>query len=110
MMCDKWLKIQHRPLTRCVIAIRNFALQDWTERNLIALMVCASNTNASDMFTKQVGKSLHVIMITFPAKPHYFGLILDLLLVPNHRLGPGGGSVFPADRPDLLQPHSKSIA
>jgi hypothetical protein len=36
------------------IAIRDFALQDWTERNLIALIACASYGNASDMFTKQV--------------------------------------------------------
>jgi hypothetical protein len=40
------------------IAIRDFALQDRTERNLIALTACASNANASDMFTKQVGKIL----------------------------------------------------
>jgi hypothetical protein len=38
------------------IAIRDFALQDWIERNSIALMVCDSNVNASDMFTKLVGK------------------------------------------------------
>jgi hypothetical protein len=38
--------------------VRYFALQDWTERNLIALTACASNANASDMFTKQVGKIL----------------------------------------------------
>jgi hypothetical protein len=38
------------------IAIGDFALQDWTERNLISLTACASNVNASDMFTKQVGK------------------------------------------------------
>jgi hypothetical protein len=37
------------------IAIRDFMLQDWTERNLIALTACASNANASDMFIKQVG-------------------------------------------------------
>jgi hypothetical protein len=40
------------------IAIRDFALQDWTERNLISLTACASNANASDMFTKQVGNIL----------------------------------------------------
>jgi hypothetical protein len=40
------------------IAIRDFALQDWTERNIITLKVCASNMNASDMFTNQVGKIL----------------------------------------------------
>jgi hypothetical protein len=37
------------------IAIRDFALQEWTERNLISLTDCALNANASDMFTKQVG-------------------------------------------------------
>jgi hypothetical protein len=31
---------------------------DWTERHIIALMACASNANASDMFTKKVGKIL----------------------------------------------------
>jgi hypothetical protein len=40
------------------IAIRDFALQDWTEINLIALTARASNVNASDMFIKQVGKIL----------------------------------------------------
>jgi hypothetical protein len=40
------------------IAIRDFALQDWTERDLITLASCPSNVNASDMFTKQVGKIL----------------------------------------------------
>jgi hypothetical protein len=40
------------------ITIRDFALQDWTARNLIALAVCASKANASDMFIKQVGKIL----------------------------------------------------
>jgi hypothetical protein len=40
------------------ISIRDFALQDWTERNIIALTACASNVNASDMFTNQVGKIL----------------------------------------------------
>jgi hypothetical protein len=40
------------------IAIRDFDLQDWTERNVIALMECASNVNASDMLTKKVGKIL----------------------------------------------------
>jgi hypothetical protein len=40
------------------ISIRHFALQDWTERNSIDLTECASSVNASDMFTKQVGKIL----------------------------------------------------
>jgi hypothetical protein len=42
----------------CHIAIHDFALQDWTERNRITLMACASNMNASDMFTKHVGNTL----------------------------------------------------
>jgi hypothetical protein len=51
------------------IVICDFALQDWTERNFITLTMCASNANASDMLTKQVGKIfLHVTMITFPAR------------------------------------------
>jgi hypothetical protein len=84
------------------IMIRDFALQDWTEKNCIALTVCASNTNASDFVCTTT--------ITFPAGPHYFGLILALLLVPDMRLEPRGLSVFPANRPYFPQPHSKSIA
>jgi hypothetical protein len=40
------------------LAIRYFALRDLTERDLIARTACASNVNASDMFTKPVGKIL----------------------------------------------------
>jgi hypothetical protein len=40
------------------IAIHNFALQDWTEHNPIALLSCSSNDNALDMFTEQVSKFL----------------------------------------------------
>jgi hypothetical protein len=40
------------------IAIRDFTLQDWTERDLVTLVSCPSNANAYDMFTKQVGKIL----------------------------------------------------
>jgi hypothetical protein len=40
------------------IAIRDFTLQDWTERDLVTLVSCPSNANASNMFTKQVGKIL----------------------------------------------------
>jgi hypothetical protein len=40
----------------CHIVIRDFMLQDRTERNSITLMTCASNMNASNMFTNQVGK------------------------------------------------------
>jgi hypothetical protein len=38
------------------IAIRDFTIQDWTDRDLVTLVSCPSNANASDMFTKQVGK------------------------------------------------------
>jgi hypothetical protein len=40
------------------ITIHDFALQDWTERNLISLAACASNANASDIFTNQFDKIL----------------------------------------------------
>jgi hypothetical protein len=39
------------------IASHDFALQEWTGRNLMALKASASNENVSDMFTKQVGKN-----------------------------------------------------
>jgi hypothetical protein len=38
------------------IAIRDFTLQDWTERDFFTLIPCPSNENTSDMFTKQVGR------------------------------------------------------
>jgi hypothetical protein len=77
------------------IAIHDFALQDWIEQNIFALKVCAYNANASDMFTKQVGKIfVHVTMITFPAGRLSLGSIYDLILVPRHSSGAkGGGSV-----------------
>jgi hypothetical protein len=55
------------------IAIRDFTLQDWTDRDLVTLVSCPSNANASDMFTNQVGKSfLQDIRITFLAGPLSF--------------------------------------
>jgi hypothetical protein len=78
------------------IAIRDFALQDWTERNLIALTACSSNANASDMFTKQVGK-------IFFARHHdhisgrstFFRINPDLLHVPRSSSGSRGGVSVP---------------
>jgi hypothetical protein len=70
------------------IAIRDFALQDWTERNLISLTVCASNANASDMFTKQVGKILfarHHDHIS--GRTTFFRINPDLLHVPRSSSG-----------------------
>jgi hypothetical protein len=74
------------------IAIRDFALQDWTERNLISLTACASNANASDMFTKQVGNILF-------ARHHgdiygrttFFRINPDLLHVPRSLSGASEG-------------------
>jgi hypothetical protein len=66
------------------IAIRDFALQDWTERNLISLTACALNSNASDMFTKQVGKILfarHHDHIS--GRTMFFRINPDLLHVPR---------------------------
>jgi hypothetical protein len=73
------------------IAIRDFALQDWTERNLIALTSCASNANASDMFTKQVGKILlarHRDHIS--GRSTFFRINPDLLHVPRSSSGARG--------------------
>jgi hypothetical protein len=76
------------------IALRDFALQDWTGRNLIALTACASNANAPDMFTKQVGNILF--------SPHhghisgrftFFRTNPDLLHVPRSSSGARGGGV-----------------
>jgi hypothetical protein len=73
------------------IAIHDFALQDWTERNLISLTACASNANASEIITKKVGKFfLHAIMITFPSVPHSFGSIPTFFMTPDLRLEPRG--------------------
>jgi hypothetical protein len=77
------------------IAIRDFALQDWTERNIITLTACASNTNASDMFTTQFGKILfahnndHI-----SGRATLFWINSDLLLVPKHLSGARGGGVL----------------
>jgi hypothetical protein len=60
------------------IAIRDFALQDWTERNLISLTSCASNANASDIFTKQVGK----ILFARHGRTTFFRINPDLPHVP----------------------------
>jgi hypothetical protein len=74
------------------IAIRDFALQYWTERNLIALTACALNANASDMFTKQVGKILfdrHHDHIS--GRSTFFRINPDLLHVPISSSGARGG-------------------
>jgi hypothetical protein len=79
------------------IAIHDFALQDWTERNLIALTVSPSNANASDMLTKQVGKILlarHNYHIY--GRTTFFRINPDLLLVPSHSSGARGGVIVPA--------------
>jgi hypothetical protein len=76
------------------IAIRDFALQDWTARNVIALTACASNTNASDMLTKKVGKMLfasHNDHIS--GRATFFWINPDLLLVPRHSSGARGVGV-----------------
>jgi hypothetical protein len=46
---------------------------------------------------------LPAIMITFPAVPHSFGLILTFSMSPDLRLEPGGVLVY---RPDFPQPRS----
>jgi hypothetical protein len=37
------------------IEIRQYALNDWVERDLVSLADCASGLNASDLATKQTG-------------------------------------------------------
>jgi hypothetical protein len=79
------------------IAIRDFALQDWTERNLISLTDCASNANASDMFTKQVGNILfahHHDHIS--SRTMFFRINPELLHVPISLSGARGGVSVPA--------------
>jgi hypothetical protein len=86
------------------IAIRDFALQDWTEQNLIALTACASNANASDMFTRQVGKILfarHRDHIS--GSSTFFRINPELLHVPRSSSGARGVLVY---RPDFPQPRS----
>jgi hypothetical protein len=55
MLALKW-QVTTRQMRH--IAIRDFALQDWNDRDLGTLVSCPSNVNASDMFTRKVGKSL----------------------------------------------------
>jgi hypothetical protein len=78
------------------IAIRDFALQDWTERNLISLTACASNANASDMFTKQVGKILFSRHHDHTSgRTTFFRINPDLLHVPRSSSGARGGVSVP---------------
>jgi hypothetical protein len=60
------------------INIHDFALQDWTERNSIALTACVSNANSSDMFTNNDHIS---------GSATFFRINPDLLLVPIHLYG-----------------------
>jgi hypothetical protein len=78
------------------ITIHDFALQDWTERNIISLTACASNANASDMFTKQVGKILcdrHHDHIS--GRTTFFRINPDLLHVPRSSSKARGGVSVP---------------
>jgi hypothetical protein len=86
------------------IAIRDFALQDWTERNLKALTACASNANASDMFTKQVGKMFARHYDHISGRSTFFRINPDLLHVPISSSGARGGVLV--YRPDFPQPRS----
>jgi hypothetical protein len=93
------------------IAIRDLALQDWTERNLISLTACASNTNASDMFTKQVGK-------IFYARHHdniygrttFFWINPDLLHDPRSSSEARGVLVYRPVVPGFPQPRLITVA
>jgi hypothetical protein len=89
------------------IAIRDFALQDWTDRDLVTLVSCPSNANASNMFTKQVGKILfarhtdHISGMTT-----FFRTQMTLLASRLSSGASGGWLVFPCICPDFPQPHS----
>jgi hypothetical protein len=77
------------------IALRDFTLQDWTEINIISLTACASNANASDMFTKQVGIFLfarHHDHIS--GRTTFFRINPDLLHVPRSSSGARGLLVY----------------
>jgi hypothetical protein len=94
------------------IDIRDFALKDWTERNLISLTACASNANASDMFTKQVGKILfarHHDHIS--GRTTFFRINPDLLHFPRSSSEARGGVlVYRPVVPGFPQPHLIIIA
>jgi hypothetical protein len=94
------------------IAIRDFALQDWTQRNLVSLTACASNANASDMFTKQVEKLLfarHHDHIS--GRTTFFRINPDLLHVPRSSSGARGGVlVYRPVVPGFPQPRLITIA
>jgi hypothetical protein len=79
------------------IAICDFVLQDWTERNLISLIAGVSNANASDMFNKQLGKIVfarHHDHIS--GRTTFFRINPDLPHVPRSSSGARGGVSVPA--------------
>jgi hypothetical protein len=79
------------------IAIRDFALQDLTERNLISLIACVSSANASDLFTKKVGKILFVHHHDhISGRTTFFRINPDLPHVPRSSSGAKGGVSVPA--------------
>jgi hypothetical protein len=96
------------------IAIRDFVLQDWTERNIFALAPCASNANASDMFTKQIGKILFARHNDhMSGHTTFFRINPYLLIVPRHAHGSRGVLVSRSvlsGVPGFSQPHSKYTA
>jgi hypothetical protein len=73
------------------IAIRDFALQDWTECDLITLVACPSNANASDMFTKQVGKIIFARHTDHISGRTTFFCTYVTLLAPRLSCGARGG-------------------
>jgi hypothetical protein len=76
------------------IAICDFALQDWTERDLVTLVSCPSNANASDMFTKQVGKILFTRHTDHISGRTTFFRTQVTLLAPRLSSGARGGGVL----------------
>jgi hypothetical protein len=73
------------------ITICDFALQDWTERDLITLVSCPSNANASHMFTKQVVKILFARNMDHISGRTTFFRTQVTLLAPRLSSGARGG-------------------
>jgi hypothetical protein len=97
----------------CHMAIHNFVLQGWTERNIITLTACASNINAYDVFTKQVGIFFSHHNDHISGRTTFIRTNSDLLLVPRYPSGARGVLASPpivSGVPGFPQPRSKYIA
>jgi hypothetical protein len=84
------------------IAIRDFALQYWTEHNIIVLLSCSSNENASDMVTNQVGKILFACHNDNISGRSAFFRVNPLIRVPRPPSGARGGVHVTCGSPGFL--------